>query len=388
MKRIIYIMATLIFSCLFKINAQDYKPSRTQFMVRGYGHSGFEYKESDGEKESTFVGSVFNPLFIFTHNDRLLFEAELEFALEGNAVAIGFEFANVSYVLNDYATFRMGKFLLPFGSFAEKLHPAWINKLSNTPLGFGHGGIAPASGIGAELRGTFPISGIKVGYSLYSTNGPTLNDGSVEPEEAGMLNFNNFEDNNNGKAIGGRFYVFPFTNSSLELAGSFYSGNVGNRDDVQYGDVGASLYAVDLSYVKLISAIKGIIDIKSQYNYSKVDDATYFKLEEGETVPTAYNFDNNSNAYFAQLSYRPTMSGSDFVKNLEFVTRYSFLNTPDNSEWVEESTQTTFGVNYYLSWRALLKMSYQVTNTEGGHDTLSSTKVTANGFFLHWALGF
>jgi len=215
-----------------------------------------------------------------------------------------------------------------------------------------------------------------------------LDDGSIEPEEAGMLNFENFEDNNNEKAIGGRFYIFPFTNSSLELAGSFYSGNVGNKDDVQYEDVGASLYAVDLSYVKLMSRIKGIIDVKSQYNYSKVDDAIYFELEEGETVPTPYTFNNNSNAFFAQLSYRPTMSGSNFVKNLEFVGRYSSLNTPEGAEWEQQATQMTYGINYWLSWRALLKMSYQVTNTEGGHDLPAGTEVTTNGFFFHWALGF
>ncbi len=387
MRLLLFTAAILIFGNNYQAKSQEFKPSSTQFMVRGYGHSGFEYKESDGEKESTFVGSVFNPLFIFTHNDKLLFEAELEFAFEGSDLEIGFEYANVSYVVNDYTTIRMGKFLLPFGSFIEKYHPAWINRLSNTPLGFGHDGIAPASGIGAELRGVFPINGIKVGYSLYTTNGPTLKDGSIEPEEAGMLRFNNFEDNNNGKAIGGRFSVFPFTNSSFELAGSFYSGTVGNKESPLYENVGASLYAVDFNYVKLLSGIKGIVDVKGQYNYSKVDDATYFELEEGETDPEAYTFENKSNAFYTQLSYRPTMAGSEFIKNLEFVGRYSTLNTPEESEWAEESTQTTFGINYWLSWRALLKMSYQVTNTKGGHDAAGG-EVTTNGFFLHWALGF
>ena len=332
--RLIILCATTIlaFGAIIPLKAQNFKPSNTQFMVRGYGHSGYEYMETEGEKESTFVGSVFNPLFIFTHNDKLLFEAELEFAFEGGELEIGFEYANVSYVLNDYATIRMGKFLLPFGSFVEKLPPAWINKLSNTPLGFGHDGIAPASGIGGELRGTFPINGIKVGYSLYTTNGPTLKDGSIEPEEAGMLIFNNFEDNNNGKAIGGRFSIFPFTNSSLELAGSFYSGKVGAREDPLYEDVSASLYALDLNYVKLLSGIKGIVDIKGQYNYSKVDNATYFELEEGATEPEAYTFENNSNAFYTQLSYRPTMASSEFIRNLEFVGRYSTLNTPEEAE--------------------------------------------------------
>ena len=113
------------------------------------------------------------------------------------------------YVLNKNMTVRAGKFLLPFGTFMERLHPSWINRLPTKPLGFGHDGIAPSSGIGVEFRGAFDLGKSKLNYSLYSTNGPRLKDGSDEPEEAGMLQFSNFEDNNLNKSFGGRIGILP-----------------------------------------------------------------------------------------------------------------------------------------------------------------------------------
>ena len=38
------------------------------------------------------------------------------------------------------------------------------------------------------------------------------------------------------------------------------------------------------------------------------------------------------------------------------------------AEWEEKSTQYAFGLNYWLSWRSVVKLSYQTTETEGGHD--------------------
>lgn len=366
----------------------SYQPSKTQFMIRGYAHAGLEYKEVDGEKQSTFVGSSFSPLFIFRHSDRLLFEAELEFAhLQDNSFEVGFEYANLSYVLNDYMTIRMGKFLLPFGTFVERLHPAWINRFSNMPLGFGHDGIAPISGIGVELRGAIPMGSAKLLYSLYSTNGPRLNTGDDEPEEAGLLHFDNFNDNNNNKAIGGRLALLPFANSSLELGASLYSGTVGDQDDPEYGDVGATMLAYDLSFVRQISALRGVLDVKAQYMNSNVDEATYFKLDPGDTIPTPYTFDNSSTAYFGQISYRPSMASSA-LRNFELATRYSVIKTPEGAEWEQHATQWSLGLNYWLNWRTVFKLSYQQTVSEGGHEAAPGQEITTNAIFLHWGIGF
>ena len=351
-------------------------------MIRGYGHTGLNTLSSDNETESSYVGSAFAPIFLFKHSDKLLFEAELEFVLEGNELQVGLEYANVMYVFNKNMTVRAGRFLLPFGTFMERLHPAWINRLPTAPLGYGHDGIAPSSGIGVELRGAFDLGGPKLNYSVYSTNGPRIKDGSIEPEEAGMLQFQNYEDNNNSKAFGGRIGLLPFADSSTEIGFSTYStSKVGARDS-QYENVGAFLYALDFAFVKQFSGF-GVIDIKGQYNNSNVDDATYTELDEFGN-PEEYTFNNESNSFYTQLSYRPTTSESDFMKKLEFVGRYSNYNAPADAEWSGESEQYAFGLNYWLTWRSLIKVAYQTTDSVGGHDGGGTT----NGFFVHWAIGF
>mgnify|MGYP003632134942 FL=1 len=363
--------------------SQPYKPSKTQFMIRGYGHTGLNFMNTEGEKESSYVGSAFAPIFLFKHSDRLMFEAELEFSLAGNELEVGLEYADVMYVLNKNMTVRAGKFLLPFGTFMERLHPAWINRLPTAPLGYGHDGIAPSSGIGVELRGSFDLGGPSLNYAVYSTNGPRLKDGSVEPEEAGMLMFQNFEDNNTSKAFGGRIGLLPFADSSTEIGFSTYSTSKVGTTDSEYENVGAFLYAIDFAFVKQIPALKGFIDIKGQYNNSDIDDATYTELDEFG-IEEEYTFDNKSNSFYTQLSYRPTMASSDFLKKLELVGRYSNLNTPEGAEWEEQTDQYAFGLNYWLTWRSVIKVAYQTTDSVGGHDGGG----TANGFFIHWAIGF
>lgn len=363
---------------------KGYKPSKTQFMIRGYGHTGFGSTETNGETESSFDGGTFAPIFLFKHNDKLMFEAELEFVLSGGDLDVGFEYVNIMYVLNDYMTVRAGKFLLPFGTFMERLHPSWINRFTSKPLGFGHDGLAPSTGIGVELRGAFYLGNMKWNYSTYLTNGPTIKDGSVEPDEAGMLSFENLLDNNTSKAFGGRVGVFPFSDSSTELGYSMYTTNGTGDKDSQYEKTGAFLYALDFSFIKQISGLNGLVDVKAQYNNSKVDNAFYTEIHDDGDVEE-YTFDNKSNSFYIQLSYRPTMSGDDFVKKLEFVSRYSDYNTPEGAEWESQSSQYSFGLNYWLSWRSVIKLSYETTDLEGGHGSDGTSKI--NSFGIHWAIG-
>ena len=101
MKKLLVFMTILAFgSSAFGQTYNTFEPSKTQFMLRGYGHTGFEYMDSGDETESTFLGSAFAPIFLYKHSDRLMFEAELEFVLEGNELETGLEYADVMYVLN------------------------------------------------------------------------------------------------------------------------------------------------------------------------------------------------------------------------------------------------------------------------------------------------
>jgi len=382
MKKIILLgLFSFLFSSL-QAQQNDFKSSKTQFMIRGYGSASFQALNDDGEKESSFRSGTFAPIFLFKMSDKFLFEAEMEFAYENGELETALEYADVQYNLNDYVTIRAGKFILPFGTFMERLHPSWINKLSSVPLGFGHDGIVPASGVGVELRGAFTVRGSKFNYALYSTNGPKLNDGSMDPDEAGILHFNNYEDNNQNKSFGGRIGFLPFTDSSTEIGFSFLNSKVGDRDS-DYEDVTSKLVAYDFSFIKRINPIGGMIDIKAQYNKSLVDDAEYFEpLEDGSLEE--YTFNNTSDSFYAQLSYRPTAASSNFIKNLELVGRYSELNTPEGAEWESSVQQKTFGLNYWLSWRSAIKVNYQITDGTGGH---GGGIIDKNLFTVQWAFG-
>jgi len=385
MKKLILVIFLGFIAFGVKAQINDFKSSKTQFMIRGYGHMGYENVDINGDRESTYDGGAFAPIFLFKHSDRLMVEAELEFVINEGSLEVGFEYANIMYILNDYMTIRGGKFLLPFGTFMERLHPSWVNRMPTKPLGFGHDGIAPGSGVGVELRGAFRVGTSTINYSVYNTNGPRVKtpDG-LEPGEAGMLAFNNLIDNNNSRAFGGRLGILPFANNSTEFGVSFYTTDKAGDTGSIYENLGANLFALDFSFVKQLAGLGGIVDIKSQYNKSKVDNMIY-TVEETPGEFESLNFDNNSNSFYAQLSYRPTMSGSDFISKLEFVTRYSTLRTPEGAGWEANKKEYSFGLNYWISWRSLIKLNYQSITGEGGHDTIGG--FDQKGLYLHWAIG-
>lgn len=372
-----------------------FKSGKSKFMLRGYFHSGFEGVIADEGSEYNFAGGGIAPILMYKQSDRLFFEAEFEggFSADGEFIW-GMEYADMSVVINKYLTVRGGKFLVPFGTFMEKLHPAWINKMATRPLGFGHDGIAPTSDVGLELRGAFNIGPTKWNYQAYVINGPQLKIGEDEPEEAGMLKFDFLKDNNPDKAVGGRIGFFPLSNSSLELGISGMTAGVGDKDS-PYEKVRASLFAVDLNYVRSLNFMKSVIDIKGQYNYSQVSDANY--AVPNDTTDLFYDFNNVSSSYYAQVSLKPALVQNKFVRRLEFVGRYSGMQTPEGSLWEQKADQWAVGINFWLDWRTVLKFGYQNSSGSTGGDDHGQEKSVGHDsggsgsqhmFYLHWAMGF
>ncbi|MEP1305415.1 MAG: hypothetical protein ABJM22_05945 [Balneola sp.] len=385
----------------------DYiKPGTTNFLMRGYSHAGFEYFDGN----NSFISGTFAPILLWQQGEKILFESELEVEFEGDGVQFALEYANISYILNDYATLRVGNFLTPFGAFNDRLHPAWINKLSTAPLGMGHDPVGPTSEFGAELRGASSIGEAKMNYSLYLSNGAILevhDEDTLKPPST-SINGLNFVDNNNEKAIGGRLGFLPFNNSALEVGLSAqYTSDISDRDS-EYDGIASLNYAVDLSYVKnSISAIKGSIDLKAQWNQVNIDEFGIVLPDGDELIIKQEN-----SAYYAQLAYRPSLSKSTFLSNLEFIGRYSGIDLTEPSEHDEgvepvamrnknkilqiqnlitpeageeeghqeaDRTQWSFGVNYWISWRSAIKLSYQVTDND---------IESISGVYIHYALGF
>lgn len=361
----------------------SHKPGKSRFLLRGYAHAGLEYHDED--EEFSFVGGAFNPLFIYRQSDRLLFEAELETEFEDGEFEIGLEYANISYILSDQLTFRIGKLFVPFGIFTQNIHPAWINKFPNFPLGYGHDGVLPGTDFGAELRGAAYAGNIKYNYSLYAFNGPQLDIGEEHEDDIGRLAYGRVEDNNNNKAIGGRLGIFPFSNSSLELGFSGMIAKAGPRE-TEFDDVSTNLFAIDFNYVKSISALKSVVDFKAQANFINVDDADYEDPED-PTGSTTFTFDNQSRAYFIQGAIRPSFVSSKFFQNLELAVRYSDMETPEGALWETDEDQWDIGLNYWLDWRTVFKFTFRKGGA-GEEESEEEHEGLGNAFFVHWAIGF
>lgn len=357
-----------------KRQADSFRPGTSKFLLTGYAFG--EYTAPEGDDSS--FNSGFNPIFLWKLGDRLLTEAELEVELEENEAVVDLEYAHVTYLVTDYVTLGVGKFLAPFGIFSERLHPAWINKLPSAPIAFGHDGVAPPSILGFQLRGGAPLGRSKFSYAVYLSNGPRLNSGEEEPEEAGILHFDNNFDVDRNKALGGRVGFLPVP--ALEIGYSLQTAKI-DATGTSRGDVRATLQAADLTWIGDFDAIAGALDLRAEWVWSDVDDATYDP--DGELGFGPLTFDNKRRGGYAQLAYRPSKAGP-FVKNLEFVTRYDVLDNPREAPESVDAKRWTFGLDYWVSPSAVLKLAYETRRNEeeeGGKDTVT-------GVLIQAAIGF
>lgn len=344
-----------------------------------YGESNFHFsgfaftRFTNVEGSDSSFTAVVAPIILWELSDRLLFETEIEFGLETEdgegKTEVELEYAHASYILNDYVTLGAGKFLTPFGIFGERLHPAWINKLPDGPLAFGHGGLVPMSSLGAYARGGFPIGEATGNYAFYVSNGPSL---VTEGHDVGGLNFENFDDINNNKAFGGRVGFLPLP--EVEVGYSFQFADVTPSGFDQQAD--ALLQSIDLSYVTESDLLGGLIDLRFEWVLSDVDDVTFVDEHDGEE----FTFNNERNGGYVQLAFRPTKSDLKLLRDMEFVGRYGWLDLPSGAEESFDQDRWTLGVNYWLNPSTVLKIAFEHTQVDGGNDFDAAKAMFAIGF--------
>jgi len=371
-----------------------------KFLLSGYGFTNLE-KEENGDAQFE-VG--FNPIFLWSINNQILFESELEFELEDNSTVVALEYAQILYIANAYMTFGVGKFLSPNNIFSERFHPAWINKLPNMPLGLSsHGSAQLLSGtqVGLQIRGGIPAGSMKFVYAVYVSNGPALNteeeihdttglpksnnsgssfstitsegggeEGDHGVAATGTLSFANIPDNNSDKGIGGRIGFLPVP--ELEIGYGLETARVGT-DDTEFSGVRSFNNVVDLSYVQDLKSLSGRIDIRSQLTWLNVDNPGIDHL----------NYDNKSTAWYAQLAYQPYYVESSFLKNIELVARYDQIDLPEEAELNIDQKRITVGLNYWLNHSTVFKFAYG--NTTSQHEDKSESEST---FIFQLAMGF
>jgi hypothetical protein len=327
----------------------------TGFLLTGYAFAGY----TDAENSNSSFNAGFNPIFLWRLREDLIFEGELELELEDDTTNVSLEFAQLSYLLNDYITIGAGQFLNPSNYFIERLHPTWINKLPDKPITMvGNTRLQANSQLGLQVRGGVPLGSMRGEYALYVSNGPAMrNDGT--------LRFNNFSDINNNKAVGGRIGWLPFT--GFELG---YGFEVAGVDDLNGDKLDVITHSVDFNY--LLASRKyllGNVDINAQYANRQVDRSS---------DPTLA-FNNQSSGGYAQVAYRPSLSGIPLLVDFESVLRYDWIDLPSAPGFYDEQ-RWTVGLNYYLAASTMVKFAYQFDNKQGAANDNALIFQVTSGF--------
>lgn len=124
------------------------------------GGMGYIYNVNGGT--STLQPAI-DPVLLIALGSHVLVESRTEFVgvfqrRNGNGDYTGQVFTSVDYaqadwLANSHAMLVAGKYITPFGLYAERLVPIWIATFQNTPLTYGIGTRTTGAGIGGELRG-------------------------------------------------------------------------------------------------------------------------------------------------------------------------------------------------------------------------------------------
>jgi hypothetical protein len=350
-----------------KTQVKETFPGSTKFLLAGYGTAGFTARSG----EDPFFDASFNALFLYKLTDRLFFEGEMELEFENGATTINLEVAQASYLLNDYMTIGVGRFLNPMDFFVERQHMNWVNKLPDKPLAV-YDGLLPESQLGAQLRGVVPIGPTKLEYVGFVANAPGLITAPGDFSELGMLDFPNTSNVGGHVAVGGHVGFIPIP--ELEVGYGIQRSKVGPRDHA----VENVLQSADFNYVRDSTLLKGLINFRAQWVWSHVGHFVYDP--DGEQGFGPLSFNNNRNGGYVQMAYRPTKIDNNIIKNLEGVVRYDRLNqlhTPvgfDEQRW-------TLGLNYWLTPSTVIKAAYEFDDKNGGARD-------QDAFMMQMAVGF
>jgi hypothetical protein len=338
--------------------AQVQGPSATHnFMV--VGDAEVQFGKTDGS-HSAFALADFAPIFLFRAHDNILFEAGFDVRLQNNApgssgatTTIDVSFAQLDYLLNDYATLVGGYMLLPLGTYSERA-AGWLNKIPDDPL---PRGLLPGAGAGAQVRGAVGLgdSGQHLTYAVYGANGPGSVDGTGNHDQldlggnVGLKSDGTFGNLHGSPSAGGRVgWFYPWKpHYDLELGLSGQTGpwdNDGNR-----------LWSAGVFDGAL--HIGPDVEIKGEYIYSWVetDDIGTFK-PRGWWIQGGYKL--------AGLHLELPV-----VNNLELVGRY---DTIQDGLGVH-GDRYTFGYVYYLSNTLLFEGDYEVAKSNS--DDLSHNRL-------------
>ena len=313
----------------------------------------------DREDDASTFRVVFRPAILWKLNERMLFESKLEIRLRDDEedAEVRLEYANLAYILNEHVTVGAGKFYNTFGLYNDRFFPG---KLLDDPLIYGPNGLVPHSQLGAFARGAFAMGKTEWNYQVFVSNGAELR---TDAARAGLLNGSNWVDESDNKTVGGRIGFLP--HSSIELGYSISYGDVEPAGGA-FGDTSALVQGVDLHYFDQIDAIKGTLDLRAEYVWSDIDDVVFDPAGTGGFGPL--RFDNQREGGYVEVAYRPTMFQREWMKRLELIGRFDWLNAPGGAPGVGDQERTTLSVLYWVTPTVSLRGGYIWDETDEADD--------------------
>lgn len=345
-----------------RLTLPDSPLSGSRLLIAGYAHAGMTISDKGSVGGTNFIAGTFNPALYFQYGDWLLFEGEAEIEIaETGETEFTLEYSQLDLLLHDNATLVIGKFLSPVGQFQERLHPSWINRLADTPAGFGSGGVQPGAEVGVQLRGGVPLGRSRFNYALAIGNGPRLDPkGEVMTEGFGRDDYRN-------KAISGRIGFLPFP--YLEAGASFLRAKVRGAMAEESGPEGLvlpavrySLWGVDAAYTR------GPWDVRFEY-LRGIRKAIPIEDEEGmemEPLPRL-----RMEAWYGQIAYRLSgLTQHRILQNFEPAIRYGRYQVRGLDELAEEAAERRLdlGLNYWFAPTIVLHSAVQLRKFTARHE--------------------
>ena len=343
----------------------ELKLGTDKFLLTGFVSAGF----TAPQRGNSQFNAEFTPIFLWKISDNLFAAGSVGIEFEDNETKVNLEYGYLAWNATDWLTLRGGVLLHPLSTFQEQLHAPWINKLPDNPLfAVEEGGLAPEAGLGFEASGGFRTGVGKFTYAAFVTNGPSL---ITSGDRAGQLELRDFTDVNNNKAVGGRIGFLPIP--EVEFAYGVMFNNVAPSDS-GLGDVNLVTHDFGVSYIADKDWLYGKLDARAEFVIS--DFQKQIDLGSGP-------FNNDRSGGYVQVAYRPTRANS-FLKDLEGVVRYDFLNQPSAAPTPADTRRTTFGLNYWLNPKTVFKVAYEIGDVKDPTNAVRSNNV----FLLQFAMGF
>ncbi|MDT8368778.1 MAG: hypothetical protein RQ745_06195 [Longimicrobiales bacterium] len=362
---------------------------RVTAVVAGYGTA--NYGGTFADEYAHDFSTTISPIFLFGIGEDLLFESEFEFGLEGGETTTALEYAQIDYLGFERLQFSFGKFLLPFGTFGERTHPSWINKMPTMPLLYGHAHEGVAEGallpvladLGFMGRANFPAGrGRHFDLSVYVTQGPMAVEefGGTEGTTAGpahsvtrgILAAPGHDDPPTG-TVGAEPGLFDIPRVAFGIT---------TTDNNQNKMVGARLgFVATPGFEVYVSGFHAMYDEDDFLDLKGGNVSVEYRQRgtevRGEAVALHQEFQNDD-AWDTFKQYGYYFQAARRIGNLEPVVRWSQLLDGEVDDVVARQGREEFslGVIYWVSPSVPLKIAYSIDPDSD------------NRTFVQWAFGF